>query len=160
MYSDRPAGGASLVFHLLLYLSFFWSLVWWVTTIVLLLIKWSKFPFINGALIIEIISSILVFIVNFLGVTFAKGGNLLEEVRTIAMSLAFLIIALGGAIYFMWFQSYVMRLDLIVSAVFLGINGFTLFGGIWAIYKASLPALAPSYLFEKNSKGNESKKWK
>lgn len=160
MYDGRPVGGASLLFHLLHLFSLIWSMVWLIVTITLLGIKGAKLPFTPGALPIEIISSVLVIVVNFVGCSFAKAGNLTEEIKTIAISLAFFVVAIGGIVYFMWFQSYVMILDLALSAVFLGVNGILVFSGVWAIHQASIQALAPSYLVAKSSGAHESKKEK
>lgn len=160
MYDGRPVGGASLLFHVLHLASLSWSIVWLVVSITLLGIKGANLPFTPGALPIEIISSILVVVVNYVGCVFAKAGNLKEEIKALAISLAFFVVAIGGALYFMWFQSYVMKLDLVFSSVFLAINGVLVFSGIWAIHQASLQALAPSYLLGKAGGTKEKKKEK
>eukprot|EP00796_Vickermania_ingenoplastis_P007211 gene7211-5068_t len=156
MFSDRPVGGASLLFHVFLLISLAWAGIWFAVTVSLLGLKGSKLPFSPAALPLEIIACVLVTIVDFLAFLFGKQGNLTEEVKTIALSLAFLLVSLCGALYFMWFQSYVMRLDLAFSAIFLGINALTIFSGIWAIHQASSQAVLPSYLLGESKDKKES----
>lgn len=154
MYSDRPVGGASLLFQLLLLSSVGWSFIWLLLTVSLLGYKGDKLFYSTTSLVLDIISCVLTVVVNIFGFRLGVRGNLTEEIKTIAVSLLFFFIAGCGAFYFMWFQSYVMKLDLAFSACFLGINVITVIGGIWAIRQASLQALAPSYLVGVGSKKN------
>lgn len=160
MYSERPVRGCSLLFQLVLLLSLLWSLVWFVGTLVLLIVKYFSLPFPGAAFPVEVVASFLVIVVHFLGFFWGRAGNLCEQIGKIGMSLFFFFLCILGSIYFMWFQSYIMKLDVALSCVYLLINCFTLLLGIWAIYVASVQASAPFAFLETNGKVKNSKKVK
>lgn len=128
--SERVVGGASFSFQLLLLGSLGWGIVWVLLTVGLLVFKATALPFPPAALPMEIVACVLAVIVNSVGCITAIRGNLTEEGTTIFMGLFLIIVAGVGALYYMWLQTYVLRLDLFFSAIFLAINCLTLLLGI------------------------------
>lgn len=160
MHNERPVGGCSLLFQLILLISFGWSLVWFIATLTLLVIKYTTLPFPVFAFPAEVAAAALVLIVQFIGFSFGKAGNLCEEMRKIGLSLLFLILCAVGSIYYMCFQSYVLKLDVVFSSVYLGINCLAVFLGLWAMRVTSIKGAAPFYIFGRVNRTKNTKKSK
>ncbi|CUI14653.1 membrane-associated protein, putative [Bodo saltans] len=126
MHSARGKGGASFPLQIFLHLGRFFSVPWFVITLALLIYKGVKLPFPQDvALPLEIVSSFLVMAIHWVAVNVGIKGNLTESPRLLLLSILLNAVILFGIIYFMWLQTYVMRLDLGVSATYLSLVGLT-----------------------------------
>jgi transmembrane protein 216 len=124
MHSARGKGGASFPLQVFLHLSRWFSFPWFLVTLALLIYKGVNLPYPQDvALPIEIVAAFLVLVVQWIAVNVGKKGNLTESPRLMLLSIVLLVIVLFGIVYFMWLQTYVMRLDLGVSATFLCFEG-------------------------------------
>lgn len=126
MHTARGKGGASFPLQLMLHVGRLFSIPWFLLTLSLLIYKGTVLPFPEAALPMEIIASALVLLVHWVACSTGKHGNLTESPRMLLLSMFLMACATFGAFYFMWLQTYVMRLDLAFSAVFLGFNGLAL----------------------------------
>jgi transmembrane protein 216 len=137
MHTARGKGGASFPLQLTLHLSRLFSVPWWLLTLALLIYKGVILPFPTAALPMEIVGSALVLMVHWVACDMGKKGNLTESPRLLLVSMLLMACATFGAIYFMWLQTYVMRLDLAFSAVFLGFDGLALVFSVVALQNAA-----------------------
>lgn len=135
--AEHTTGGASFLLQLALLGSLGWSFVWVLLTFSLLVFKATFLPFPPAALPMQIVAAFLVLFANLIGVFVGVRGNLTEDVSALGVSLALLLMAGVGALYYMWLQTYVMMLDLGFSAVFLGMNCLSLLAGVKAILRVS-----------------------
>lgn len=133
MHADliRPSA-SSFPLQLLLILAIFSVPVWFIITVALLIFKAVTLPYPPLALGFEFTATVLIYIVQYFGVTLGKRGNLMESTGTLMSGIVLLIFACVGTIYFMWFQVYVLMLDVIVSATFLTVDGFAVLLGLYA----------------------------
>ncbi|KAF8296002.1 hypothetical protein C3747_356g12 [Trypanosoma cruzi] len=141
------AGGPSLSFQLLLYGSAGWSGIWFVVTLGLLIYKGSTLQFPPAALPMEIVSALLLLVIDFAALSLGTRGNLAEEVGTSCLAIGLLLVAAVGAIYYMWLQTYVMMLDLAFSAILLGLNVLAVLAGVYAVQGAIRAKHSPRQRF-------------
>ena len=137
MISSRGKGGASFPLQLLLIVALLACPVWVITTIALLIYKGTILPFQPAALPMEIIGVALVYGVQYFGCSFGKRGNLTETTSVLIVSVVLLLISGIGMFYYMWLQTYVMMLDLGMSASMLGLNGLTILFTLAALQSAA-----------------------
>ncbi|KEG11847.1 transmembrane protein 216 [Trypanosoma grayi] len=145
--SAPVGGGASLSFHLLLWFSCCWCVVWCIVTVALLTFKGRVLQFPPAALPVEITAAVLVLLVDVAAVSLGVRGNLMEEVRTTCLAIALLLVAAVGAVYYMWLQTYVMRLDLALSAALLGCNALAVVSGVFTVQAVMRAERAPRQKF-------------
>lgn len=135
--SSRGKGGASFPLQLLLIIALLSCPVWVITTIALLIYKGSILPYPPAALPMEIIGVVLCYGVQYFACSFGKRGNLTETTSVLIVSVVLLLIAGIGMLYYMWLQTYVMMLDLGMSASVVAINGLTVLCAIAALQSAA-----------------------
>ena len=130
--SDRISsdGSSSLFLQLLLITCAIFCPMWWILTLALLIYKAIILPYPPTALGLEITCSLLVWLVQIGAVNQGKRGNLTENIPTLAVGVLLIFVTVCGATYYMWFQTYVMMLDLGFSATLLALNGLAF---IWAL---------------------------
>jgi transmembrane protein 216 len=121
---NRPSA-ASFPLQLLLLTTVWTSPVWFCITLGLTIYKGILLPFPPAALPLEIIGVVALQMVQVFAFQAAKRGNLTETFAYLALGILLLIMTCGGLTYFMWFQTYVMQLDLAISAMFLALNGLS-----------------------------------
>lgn len=137
MQSSRGKGGASFPLQLMLLISLGFAPVWLIITIALLIYKATVLPYADYAFGLEVVAPVLFFIVHFLSFKFGTRGNLTESLPILVVALILMLITSFGSIYYMWLQTYVLRLDLGISAASLGINGLTVLLYLVALRNAS-----------------------
>jgi transmembrane protein 216 len=155
--TSGTGGGASLLFHLMLLFSVAWCVLWWMLTLGFLIFKAIHLPFPPAALPVEIVTSVLVVVINLFGVLIGFRGNRTESTTSLTLSAFLLAIAAVGAIYYMWLQTYILMLDLAFSAIFLGINALSVLLAFWAAQNAVRHAKVPSLQLEVNGTQRDKK---
>lgn len=125
MQSSRGKGGASFPLQLMLLFSVAFAPVWLIITNSLLIYKITVLPYADYAFGLEFVAPFLFLGVHLMSYKFGTRGNLTESLPILAVALLLMLIATFGSIYYMWLQTYVLRLDLGISATSLGINGLT-----------------------------------
>lgn len=129
-FTSRGKKGASFPLQLMFHLSRPCSVVWTCITFSMLLYKGTVLPFPIAALPCELISVVLVCVLQFTSSSFGVRGNLTESPFLLLVALLLLLVGSFGVAYFCFLQTYVMRMDLGVSAAMLGVNGLTLLFGV------------------------------
>lgn len=120
---QRPLVGASFPLQLFLIINHLYCPFWGLLTLALLIFKAVNLYFPKGALAGEIIGVFLLYFVHYFSCALGKRGNLTEQLATLLVGGILQIVAAVGAIYYMWLQTYVMRLDLGFSATMLALDG-------------------------------------
>lgn len=118
----RPSA-SSFPLQLCLIASIFYAPIWVIVTLALMIFKGVTLPYPPSAFWPEVVSIALVWLVQYGAVTLGKRGNLTENTSGLGVALLLLLLAECAFVYFMWFQVYVLMLDLAVSATFVIING-------------------------------------
>ncbi|ORC93481.1 uncharacterized protein TM35_000013580 [Trypanosoma theileri] len=140
-------GSGSLCFQLLLYCCCGWSCIWFIVTLSLLIYKGTVLYFPPAAQPMEIVSSFLLLMVDVAAFFLGSRGNITEETTPMIFSIILLLVAVLGAMYYMWFQTYVMMLDLAFSATLLAFNGLGLLAGFYGLQAILLAKRAPRHKF-------------
>ena len=105
--------------------------LWFLTSLGLMIYKTTYLPFPPLSIGLEFAGLVAVWLMEWLGaVYFGKRGNLTEHAVALAVSIGLFLLCSGGLVYYLWFQTYVMRLDLGFSAVLLGLNALCLLGAM------------------------------
>ncbi|RNF01834.1 transmembrane protein 216, partial [Trypanosoma rangeli] len=81
----------------------------------------------------ESVSAFLLLLVDIAALVLGTRGNLTEEVSTSCLALCLLVVASVGAAYYMWLQTYVTMLDLVFSAILLGLNILAALAGVYVV---------------------------
>jgi transmembrane protein 216 len=116
------ASSASLLLQLLAITSAVYCPCWFILTLALLIYKATWLPYPPTALGFEIASSLLVWLIEIGAVKQVKAGNLTENTAILATGIGLKVLTCVGAIYYMWLQTYVMKLDLGFSATLLALD--------------------------------------
>jgi transmembrane protein 216 len=123
------ATSASLPLQLLAILSAIFCPMWFILTLALLIYKATFLIYPDAALGLEITGCLLVWLVEIGAVKLVKKGNLTENVTFLGAGLGLKLVTCIGAIYYMWLQVYVMRLDVGFSATLLTMDALAVLLG-------------------------------
>lgn len=82
----------------------------------LLLFKGLSFPYPSGNMASEVCLLAFLTVVENVRLTLGKRGNLTERSPCLVLSLVLTVPAVLGAVYFLVWQTYVLRLDLVLAA--------------------------------------------
>lgn len=137
MQAQRGKSGASFPLQLVLSTLIYYAPCWVIITLSLLIYKGTRLPFPPSAYGGEIAGVIMLYVLQVAACTLGKRGNLTENVGVLGVSVALLIPLVAGSVYYMWLQTYVMRLDLGVSASLLGLNSLAMLFAFQALSTAS-----------------------
>lgn len=137
MRTSRGKGGASFPLQLLLLLSVFMCIIWFIITVSLMIFKGVNFPYADYALGLEIAAPFLFVIIHLMAFSVGKRGNLTESLPMLVVAGALVLLCAVAGFYYMWLQTYVLMLDLYISAFYLGVCGLTLLFSIVAMQNAA-----------------------
>lgn len=111
--------------QLLFYLNQWYSIFWLIIEILVFIFKGQTLPFASGVLAGEIVLFITLFFVDVFRIFFGTKANLTERVSGIIVSLVITAPTAIGFIFFIIWQHYVLRVELIINSiqlVFLGLE--------------------------------------
>ncbi|GIY36463.1 uncharacterized protein CDAR_561392 [Caerostris darwini] len=113
---------------------------WWVfmaftfLEALLLIFKRIYFAYPAGNILFEFALLVFLFgiesIRNFLG----KKGNLTERLLSVVLSLLLTVPVVCGTCYFLWFQTYVLKADLIISIILLVFIAFQTLFAVFTLF--------------------------
>ncbi|GBN01454.1 hypothetical protein AVEN_259010-1 [Araneus ventricosus] len=130
--SNKPF--SSLSYQIFLVTGCWVFLVFTFLEALLLIFKKIFFVYPTGNLLFEIALLVFLFgiesVRNFLG----KKGNLTERLLSVVLSLLLTIPVACGICYFLWFQTYVLKVDLIISIVLLSFIAFQTLFAIFTLF--------------------------
>ncbi|XP_052244334.1 transmembrane protein 216-like isoform X2 [Dreissena polymorpha] len=124
---------SSLPYEVLLYLNGWYFGLFFICEILLFAYKGETLPYANGVLAAEVILVFILAGIEALRLFFARKGNLTEKIVGVIVSILLSIPALLGAIFYLYWQTYVTRADIIISAIQLAFIGLELIFGIISI---------------------------
>lgn len=119
--------------HIVLSLSAFFVPLWWALTFALIIYKGSQLVYPPVAFAFEIIITFFIWVMQYWAVKLGKRGNMTENTATLGIGLALLILVICGLIYYIFGQTYVMRIDIGFSVTLLIVNVLCLVLGVVAI---------------------------
>ncbi|XP_077528877.1 transmembrane protein 216-like isoform X1 [Haemaphysalis longicornis] len=117
--ASAPDGGellSSLPYQVLLVFGGWFYVVFAAVELFLLLFKGLSFPYPSGNMASEVCLLAFLTVVENVRLTLGKRGNLTERSPCLVLSLVLTVPAVLGAVYFLVWQTYVLRLDLVLAA--------------------------------------------
>lgn len=124
---------SSLPYEILLYLNGWYFGLFFVCECLLYAFKGETLPYADGVLPAEIILLLVLAAIEAFRLFFARKGNLTERIVGVIVSILLSIPSILGAIFYLYWQTYVMRADVILAGIQLGFIGLQLVFGIIAI---------------------------
>jgi len=128
------AGKSSLPLQILLYFNMWWSPVWLISTLILLAYKGLTLPYPPNTYGAELIFIIALEFIDFFRIFIGTKGNKTLHLGSIIFFLLLTAVVVMGCVYFMLWQVYVMRLDVVMNSIEITFAGAEflvgVFGGI------------------------------
>ncbi|RNA18720.1 transmembrane protein -like [Brachionus plicatilis] len=106
-----------LPLQILLYLNQWYYIFWLIVESLCFVFKGQTLPFSSGVLAGEIILFIFLFFLDMFRIFFATKGNLTERIFGIVVSIILTAPCVGGSLYLLIWQHYVLRVELIINAI-------------------------------------------
>ncbi|KAL8595347.1 hypothetical protein ACOMHN_020100 [Nucella lapillus] len=124
---------SSLPYQVLLFLNGWYFAFYFICELLIFVFKGESLPFADGVLAAEIILVFLLAAVEMLRLFFGKKGNLTEQIVGVVISVLLSIPALFGALFLLLWQTYVLRVEVILSGIQIAFIGLELIFGIISI---------------------------
>lgn len=113
---------SSLPLEMLLYLNGFYLGFFFIAEVLLFVYKGEVLYYASDNLALDVILLFLLGGMETLRIFFASKGNLTERTLTMLGSVVLLIPTAVLVVYFLLWQTYVLRIDVIITAIFLGLQ--------------------------------------
>ncbi|XP_002126879.2 transmembrane protein 216-like [Ciona intestinalis] len=97
-----------------------------VAEILLVVYKAEVLPYPGNNIALDVVILFLLGIVELIMIFMGSKGNLTEHVMASAISLASLLPSIGLTLYFLLWQTYVLRVDVVLCGVLLALHGLEL----------------------------------
>ncbi|XP_060764322.1 transmembrane protein 80-like [Neoarius graeffei] len=131
---DRtPSILSSVLLQILLYLSAFYSLFYFLSSLCMIIYKSQVLSYPGSYLALDVCLLLLMAAFESLRVYWGVRGNLQESKRYVGASLLMSGATLLLSVYFLVWQSYVLRADVIINAILLciySLSGVASFGAL------------------------------
>ncbi|KAK0052573.1 transmembrane protein 216 [Biomphalaria pfeifferi] len=124
---------SSLPYQILLYLNGWYFAFFFVCEILLFVFKGETLPYATNVLAAEVILLFLLAIVEALRLFFGKRGNLTEQIMGVLVCVFLSISTIFGVLFFLLWQTYVLRVEIILTAIQLFFIGMEIIFGIISI---------------------------
>ncbi|KAJ8402947.1 hypothetical protein AAFF_G00362610 [Aldrovandia affinis] len=116
-----PPKLSSVTLQLVLYLSAIFFLFYFLSMLCMIIYKSQVFSYPDGNLALDLCLLFLMAVLELLRLYWGMRGNLQESEKYVGVSLALTGITVLLSVYFLLWQSYVLRADVIINAVLLSI---------------------------------------
>jgi len=126
------SGRSSLPLQILLYFNVWWSPVWFLSSLILLVYKGLALPYPQSIYGAEIVFIIALVFIDFTRIFIGTKANKTLHFPSI---LFFLFLTSGlvlGCVYFLLWQTYVMRLDIVVGSIEIVFAGAEFLVGVFS----------------------------
>ena len=137
MKHSRQVALSSLPLQASLLLSLVCTAAWLVSSIATWVYKGIVLPYPEGAFPAEMFLMLAIFGLELVCKSLASRGNLLEYRGPIVAALVLSLLEAAGVLYFIRFQPYVVKLDLYLSAVFMGGKGMAVLMMLYQLWSLS-----------------------
>lgn len=116
---------SSLPLQILLHLNIYYFALYWIIELILYVYKGIILPFpdVGGTLGLEVVLLCLIAVIESFRLFFGYKGNLGERKQTLSWSIILAIPILVSQIYLMFWQTYVLRLEVILCSILFAIVG-------------------------------------
>ncbi|CAG5131564.1 unnamed protein product [Candidula unifasciata] len=108
---------SSLPYQILLYLNGWYFAFFFVCEILLFVFKGQTLPYASNVLAAEIILLFLLAIVEALRLFFGQKGNLTEQIVGVLVCVILSIPTVFGVLFYLLWQTYVLRVEIILTAI-------------------------------------------
>lgn len=125
-YLNRKMVNSSLAYEILLYLNSFYFGMFAICEIWLTIFKTFNFPYPVGSFVSEIILLILLCCTEAIRIFLGRKGNLTERSFPVLISIVLTVPSVLGVVYFLIWQTYVLRLEMILCIIQLSLHGLEL----------------------------------
>lgn len=132
--SGRPSR-ALLPYHVLVSVNPWYFAVFFLFEMAIFIYKGLSFTYAGYVLAAEIIFVVILAGLEFVRLFLGHKGNLTENVVAVCLSLVFSVPSLFGALYFLLWETYVLRADVILSSVQIAFIGLETIFAIVAIIR-------------------------
>ncbi|KAI1895929.1 hypothetical protein AGOR_G00111830 [Albula goreensis] len=124
---------SSVPLQLLLYLSAIYFLFYFLSTLCMIIYKSQVLSYPDGNLTLDLCLLLLMAALELLRLYWGVRGNLQESEKFVGGSLALTGVTVLLSVYFLLWQSYVLRADVIINAVLLGLHLLAALMGLIAL---------------------------
>jgi transmembrane protein 216 len=115
--AGRPTVRSSLPFQMLMFFNSWYFVLFFFLELALFTYKGLTFPYPGGALAAEIILIFILAGLETVRIFLGYKGNLIESIPITVTSLIFTIVSFFGVLYLLIWQTYVLRADVILTAI-------------------------------------------
>ncbi|KAF4081545.1 hypothetical protein AMELA_G00162750 [Ameiurus melas] len=124
---------SSVLLQILLYASAFYSLFYFLSSLCMIIYKSQVLSYPDNYLVLDVCLLLLMAAFEILRVYWGVRGNLQESERYLGASILITGATLLLSVYFLVWQSYVLRADVIINAILLCIYGLSGVAGFGAL---------------------------
>ncbi|XP_060069668.1 transmembrane protein 216-like [Ylistrum balloti] len=124
---------SSLPYQVLLYLNGWYFGFFFICEILIFIFKGETLPYADNVLLAEVILLFVLAAIEALRIFFAQKGNLTEKIVGVIVSIMLSIPAILGALFLLLWQTYVLKVDVILAAIQLAFTGLELIMAIVSI---------------------------
>lgn len=117
---------SSLGYEILLYLNTYYYCFFAVAEVGVFIFKINHLPYPAGVLISEILILLLLTCTEASRIFVGRKGNLTEKIFSIVISIGLTVPSIIGVLYFLRWQTYVLRLEVILCGIQLILEGLEL----------------------------------
>lgn len=114
---------SSLTYQITTYFNHLFLGLFVVIEVALMWFKWYHLPYPGSYLTCDIILLILTFLLEYIRIDLSRAGNLTEKQLPVVISIPIGICSVLGSIYILLWQTYVLRIELILASIQLAFQG-------------------------------------
>jgi transmembrane protein 216 len=147
---------SSTALHILLRINIHYTIFWFILEILLFIFKYYHVPYATNAFGIEIAMIFMLCFNEFLRQFFAIKGNLTLQSNHLIISIIYGIICIIGFIFFLVWQSYIQRTEILLSTIGLTLITIEILLSIITIIRNSrvMPVLTTEQKLERMKRAN------
>lgn len=108
---------SSLLYEVLLYFHYYFFTLFVVVEFIVNIYKIIVFPFDHGILLTEISIYLFLVLLEYMRIFFGRKGNLTRRENSIVVSIIMTLPSALGVLYVLLWQSYVLRLEVILCSI-------------------------------------------
>lgn len=108
---------SSLIYEILLYLHYYYFTMFVIIELIVNIYKIITFPFEHGILLTEILIYLFLMQLEYMRIFFGRKGNLTRKENSIIVSIILTLPSGLGMLYILLWQSYVLRLEVILCSI-------------------------------------------
>lgn len=124
---------SSLPYQILLYLNGWYMVAFILVEVLLLTFKMSILPYPPGNIIAEVFLLIFFSVIEWVRIFMGKKGNLTETLMSVVLSIIFTAPSVLALLYLLLWQTYVLRLEVIMVSFALVFEGTELLFALLAV---------------------------